>query len=63
MAWKRYRTATGAHVTLNYEAPDLTELPTDPPLDINGKPRPPAYPEHIELNPEKEEENHDSDRS
>ena len=40
MAWKRYRTPEGAHVTLNYTAEGLIELPAEPALDVNGRPRP-----------------------
>lgn len=47
MAWKRYRTETGAHVTLNYTADGLIELPAEPALDANGRPRPATYPKHI----------------
>ena len=41
MAWKRYRTPEGAHVTLNYTAEGLIELPAEPALDVNGRPRQP----------------------
>ena len=47
MAWKRYRTPEGAHVTLNYTAEGLIELPAEPALDVNGRPRPATYPKHI----------------
>ena len=52
MAWKRYRTETGAHVTLNYTAEGLIELPAEPALDENGRPRPATYPTHILGKPE-----------
>ena len=52
MAWKRYRTETGAHVTLNYTADGLIELPAEPALDENGRPRPATYPKHILGKPE-----------
>ena len=38
MAWKRYRTPEGAHVTLNYTADGLIELPAEPALAVNGPP-------------------------
>ena len=52
MAWKRYRTPEGAHVTLNYTAEGLIELPAEPALDVNGRPRQLTYPKHIRDNPE-----------
>ena len=55
MAWKRYRTETGAHVTLNYTADGLIELPAEPALDANGRPRPATYPQHSLGKPEEPE--------
>lgn len=55
MAWKRYRTETGAHVTLNYTAEGLIELPAEPALDENGRPRPATYPKRILGKPEEPE--------
>ena len=55
MAWKRYRTPEGAHVTLNYTADGLIELPAEPALDVNGRPRPATYPQHILGKPEEPE--------
>lgn len=45
MAFKRYRTPTGAHVTLStaWAGPGYTELKEDP-LGIDGKPKPPTQP-------------------
>lgn len=55
MAWKRYRTPEGAHVTLNYTADGLIELPAEPALDENGRPRSATYPKHILGKPEEPE--------
>ena len=52
---KRYRTETGAHVTLNCTAEGLIELPAEPALDENGRPRPATYPKHILGKPEEPE--------
>ncbi|GAA2183379.1 hypothetical protein GCM10009785_26720 [Brooklawnia cerclae] len=48
--FKRYRTPTGAHVTVSETfgtKRGWTELPKEAALDVNGKPRPPIQPEPV----------------
>nr|DAF00011.1 MAG TPA: hypothetical protein [Caudoviricetes sp.] len=55
MAFKRWRTPSGAHVTLDesWKTPGWTELPAENPFGVDGKPRPPIYPQPLKpLEPE-----------
>ena len=64
MAFKRYRTAEGAHVTLDeaWAGPGYTEIPEEP-LGVDGRPKPPIYPVKIEpIYPVKNTETKESKR-
>ena len=49
MAFRRYRTPQGAHVTLDesWAGDGLTLLPTEDPYGVDGKPKPPIYPQSV----------------
>lgn len=47
MAWKRYRTPDGAHVSLNWQPKGYELIKGEDALDVNGRPKPPVYPQPI----------------
>lgn len=54
MAFKRYKTPSGARVTLDesWAGPRFKEIQEDP-LGVDGRPKPPIYPAKITLQNEK----------
>lgn len=53
MTFKRYRTPTGAHVTLDeaWAGPGFTEL-KEAPLGVDGRPKPPIQPSRKTTGPQ-----------